>query len=129
MQPETILAGLKHLSSIHRGQFDERRKYEWKVLLSTLSFYVLPAFAKFSNNIKLPEGQIFKSAIWIFFLFLAIAAINYLRKFHKANDENKSRAQKAEEAIAKLINFELDTESKTDKMKQWSLLWQSTIIL
>ncbi|MCE5305725.1 MAG: hypothetical protein ABFD00_01965 [Chloroherpetonaceae bacterium] len=44
----------KHLSDVHRSQFDQRRQIEWKVFLSTLGIFATILVGKYANAIEYP---------------------------------------------------------------------------
>ena len=54
MDERNKLDGLKFLSQIHRNEHSERRKYEWKALLSCISYYVLLVVAVHGGEVHLP---------------------------------------------------------------------------
>ena len=127
------------LAQIHRKQFDERRRYEWKIIFTLLSFYVLAALFTLQDKVNPPSAWI----VWLCFLILAIISSLFLAFLHAANFKNKEIAHRAEGAILDILN---ETGSKVnlfkehtlwlscklfDKLKnsnQWSWLWQTVII-
>lgn len=108
---EQILDGLKHISQIQRAQLDERRKYEWKIFLASVSFYVLSVAAIYKGEIKLQGNYI--SILLIYFVFLAQAIVTnlFLAHVHIANNKNKSLAEDAEKEIADLIGYDIKAGS------------------
>lgn len=102
---------LKFISQIHRSQFDERRRYEWKIVFTSLSFYVLCVAAVFGGEVTLPSSWPFKLAIWIMFLALAVIVATFLASLHTANNVNKGFAENAENAIAAILEGEGPTSS------------------
>ncbi len=95
---------LKFISQTHRSQFDERRKYEWRIVFTTLSFYVLCIATVYGGKVTLPSGLFFKVAVWVIFLALAILVSTFLSSLHTANNINKTFAERAENAIADVLN-------------------------
>jgi len=98
------LEGLKFLTQTHRSEFDERRKYEWKIIFTLLTFYIISIATKYGGNIHLPTDNKFLSIVWSGFLALAIITSIFLGYIHMANNKNKTIAENAEEAIGMLIN-------------------------
>lgn len=107
------LDSLKHISQIHRSQLDERRKYEWKIFLASISFYVLTVAAIYKDKIELQGNYISLCVIYFVFLAQAIVTIFFLARVHWANYKNKSIAEKAEQEIATLIKYALDKKSNS----------------
>ena len=94
---------LKFISQVHRSQFNERRRYEWKIVFTSLSFYALCVAAVFGGKVTLPTSWQFKLVIWIMFLVLAVVIATFLASLHTANNMNKSFAENAENAIADIL--------------------------
>lgn len=72
MEQKDALDGLKHISQVQRAQFDERRKYEWKIVLTTLSFYTLTVSAKLGSSNALFESPWVKSITSAIFVLLTM---------------------------------------------------------
>ena len=131
---------LKFISQVHRSQFNERRKYEWKIVLTTLSFYVFCVAAVYGGNFTLPNSWIFKGAVWIIFIPLAAIASGFLRLLHRANNLNKIFAERAENAIADILgnktlfscpdNYRVFQSSlfKKDIGGMWAWCWQTAML-
>ncbi len=127
MEIKDKIESLKYLSQIHRQQFDERRKYEWKIIFTVLTFYVLCVSAVYVQKITIKS---YEWLIWLFFIILAGAVSEFLRCLHKANDKNKKIAQSAEDTISKLIGNEKTViESPIKKPEKddssWTKLYNS----
>ena len=136
------LESLKFISRTHRSQFDERRRYEWKVVFTLLTFYVLSVAAIYGGNVTVPEGWLFELIVWIFFLGLLVVTAIFLASVHMANGKNKSFAENAESAIDTLLGDETQTTPslfslenskywiswgglfKRGKRGKWAWLWQ-----
>jgi len=134
------LDGLKHLSQIHRSQLDERRKYEWKIFLASISLYVLSVAAVYKDNVTLPNNCIFMKIIFIVFSFQAIFTIIFLSHVYRANKKNKIIAENAEIALADLIgkarvfsicnNYDSDDNSSNRKSSDiWVVICQTIMII
>lgn len=93
---------LMFISQIHRSQFDERRRYEFKILFTSLSFYVFSVAAIYGGKITLPIDLRLKLMVWIMFIAIAGVTSIFLANVHMANHKNKRFAEKAENAIAEL---------------------------
>jgi len=141
-----ILDGFKHISKIHRAQFDERRKIEWKLVFTILAFYFGIITAKITakkiNGTELTSINV--DLIWLIFAIIAIVSIFYLLFIHKANNINKSIAENAEKAITAIIknankidfNFPVKKKKFIDKIIEtfelginWSWFFQSIFIV
>jgi hypothetical protein len=103
MELKDKLDCLKYISQIHRSQFDERRKIEFKILFSTLSFYILSVAAIYGGKVQLPSNWMFIFAIWVVLSGVAVITVIYLLSIHKACNMNKTFAENAEHAIDDLI--------------------------
>lgn len=108
--PKEKLECLKFISQIHRSQFTQRTKYEWKIVLTTLTFYVLSVVAVYSNRITLSSIEFgglasidVRLIIAKMFLFLAAVIAAYLGYVHMGNNKNKTFAENAEHAIRDLL--------------------------
>ncbi len=73
MTPKEKCDVLQFLAQIHRSQFDERRKHEWKVVFTILTFYVLVAAASIKGEFQKPlyAGYVFYSLAVVSSVFLA----------------------------------------------------------
>lgn len=140
METKEKLESFRFLAQIHRNQFNERRKNEWKIIFTILTFYILTAAFRLQNKVTMPPTWI----IWVSFILLALLTILYLALTHAAKYKNRSIAHNAEAAILDILN---ETGSKVnlfndhspwlpykyfEKLKnnnQWEWIWQSIVIL
>lgn len=126
------LEQLRFLSKTHRTLHEQRRLIEQRVLLTTLSLYVLMAFAILKGEIKeITTGLEF--GLWVAFLVLALIATAYLRSIHRANRINLSLAEAAENEITKIVDSRILNEVIEDASNAsvhpfWSWWWQATTI-
>ncbi len=123
---------LKFISQVHRSQFDERRRYEWKIVFTSLSFYALCVAAIYGGKITLTSSWQFKLVIWVMFLVLAVVIATFLASLHTANNMNKTFAQRAEGAIADILDGKerktLSLFSPPDNYRvSWGSLFKSDI--
>ncbi|MCK4830221.1 hypothetical protein KA005_81640, partial [bacterium] len=95
MEAKDKLGSLRSLAQIHRGQFDERHRYEWKIIFTILSFYVLSAALSCKKGTALPTGTWFHWTVWISFITLAALSSVFLAFIHVANHKNISIAENA----------------------------------
>lgn len=124
--------GLLQLAKIHRDQFDERRRTEWKFVFVVLAFYFSLITAKLTKKI---DSNVFQSDGIIFVIFgISIVTCIYIAFIHNANHKNKDAAKKAENEVEKLLGynnneiFEKDNTKKCflslnwfkEKLKEWS---------
>lgn len=109
IEPKEKLECLKFISQIHRSQFTERSKHEWKIVFSSLSFYVLFVVAVYSGQITptIQESEILTSIVPGMFLALATVIAIYLGYVHMSNNKNKTFAENAENAISDLLKRDL----------------------
>jgi len=123
--PKEKLECLKFISQIHRSQFTERSKYEWKIVFTTLTFYVLFIVAVYSGKIILPSV---KSGILAFLIVpvmsfgLATVIAIYLGYVHISNNKNKTFAENAENAMWNLLKSETPQTLNVfslEKSKHW----------
>jgi len=132
MDEKVLVELLKGISDIHRSQFDERRRYEWRVLLSTLGFYVGTIGAKLASKITLPSSTLFFVIISVSFIGLGIISSFYLSFIHRANKVNKRFAQAAENVLmdkSEVTEFKNIINSlSVSGSDHWSLYWQVTSI-
>ena len=108
--PREKLECLKFISQIHRSQFTERTRYEWKIVFTTLTFYVLSIVAVYSGQITLPSVEsgilafiVLRSIVLGMFLGLATVIAIYLGYIHMGNNKNKTFAENAEHTIGNLL--------------------------
>ncbi len=122
---------LNTIATIHRQQFDERRRYEWRVLFSTLGIFAALLVEKITgklNNFTECNIQIIFSIISI--VLITISSI-YLCHIHRANSVNKGIAQVAENELMALsgVKEKFDKEiSMKPKCKRWAIIWQIATI-
>lgn len=128
MKEDNLVELLQNLSETHRSQFVERRKYEWKVLVSTCGIYAVVLGAKFTGEISLPSTRCFYILSWVISASLAVISSIYLWYIHRANKINQDLAHVAENALMDLS--EIKEFRKVRKSipefayKYWSLTWQ-----
>ena len=108
--------GLLRLAKIHRDQFDERRRTEWKFVFVVLAFYFSLITAKLTKQI---DSDVFQSSGMGFVIFgISIITCIYLAFIHNANYTNKSAAVNAENEVEKLLGYsnnEIFTKDNTQK--------------
>ena len=97
---------LQFLSQTHRALHEKRQQYEWRIIFTVLSFYVLSVAAVFNKNNSQPDFELFNAAVWFLFLCLATFSAGFLWCIHRANARKKSFAEKAEQGVRELINYD-----------------------
>jgi uncharacterized membrane protein YfcA len=127
----SVINTLISLSQTHRRIHADRIKRELQVVIATLGFYAAGIALKFSEK-GLPEASIFKTAVWIGFGFLAVAAFIYLRGSKRANAINQNAAHAAEGTLVALLNArgglqDYPTPSGQPAKLRW--LWEILVIL
>jgi hypothetical protein len=113
----------KFIVETHRGIHEERKKKEFKIVLTTLTFYAASVAAVLSKRFTLdcPKLVFFIST----FLVLAGAASVYFSSSAGANEVNlKKLAQPAEDLILKSLNID---PPKCNPMR-WMWVWQAVVI-
>lgn len=140
---------LKFIAETHRKAHDTRRRYEWKTMTMTITFYVLVTTAAYAGDFFIPElryaGEL--DIVWLISIALSILSITYLLMLHRANDDNKSIAEAAENAIIdacenrdviearnaarnrRLRKSERTKQKPTSPRRRWSFVWQAITIL
>ena len=94
---------LRFLSSTHRSLHDQRRKVEFQVLFTTLTFYIAVSGAVLTGQVTLPSSACFKFLVGLAFFVVAWISSIYLWLIHSANQTNITIAEKAEDAIASVL--------------------------
>jgi len=128
--------GLLQLAKIHREQFDERRRTEWKLVYVILAFYIGLITTKITAQIGGNNADIgmLKYLLGTILIVLAIGGIWYLKEIHKANHKNKSFAKNAENAVRNLIrgvppNLDIFTYVEKKIWEDWSFEGQVTLLM
>ena len=130
MNDDNILRYLEFMSKTHRQQLNERQKYEWKVVFTTISFYILAVLAVYGGKIPIPPNPfVFKLLIWIVFVAVAIITILYLANVSMANNKNKIIAEDHEDALTSMLKnqsaagtsltYDFDDEEYRRKARYW----------
>jgi len=130
---------LKFISQIHRSQFTERTKYEWKIVSTTLTFYVLSVVAVYSGRITLSNIEsgghasiALRLIIPGMFLFLAAVIAAYLGYVHMGNNKNKTFAENAEHSIRDLLEDKMPQTLDVFLLEEskhwvsWDKFWKKT---
>ena len=124
-----VFETLKYLSNAHRDLHAKRQQYEWRIIFTVLSFYVLSVAVSFSRNTSAPNYYWFKPSVWTVFLLLATISSGFLWYIHKANAKNKSFAENAEGELVKCLNtkhdISLEFSDSNIRMTTWAFAWQS----
>lgn len=134
MTEQEKIEHLKFISQTHRELHHQRRQFEIRVLLITLSAYGLAAFAALKGEINAILTLPIEIAIWVIFLILAVASVCYLRSIHAANRVNIKLAENIEDEIIKMVNSENINKTLGEMLKRpvnpfWSWGWQAIIII
>jgi hypothetical protein len=133
MKDQQLVDTLKAISSIHRSQFDQRRRIEWRVFVSTLGVYAAIIGASLTGDVELPHACWFRCATWIALLGLSLIAIFGLRAMNKANETNKRFAHVAENVLMRLSGEQEFAEVRASIPAfpgfRWSLTWQAVVLV
>lgn len=130
------LSSLQYLSENHRTLHQQRQRMEQRVLLTTLTMYVLAAFAVLKGEVhgEIPLG--IRAGVPVVFLVVALLAIAYLYRIHRANHINIRLAEAAEWEIVLLVESVKMPEALQNLESErsgWGILhplwWQGGVIL
>lgn len=103
------LTALQHRSQVYRSLHDSRIGREFKLVISTVTFFLVCVSAKLFGNI--PEtSQLLKKALPLYniftiaaFVFVCAMSFLYLRGSAGANDRNQKDAEVAEEVMVRYL--------------------------
>ena len=93
----------KFISETNRNAFENRKRHEWRLLISVLTFYVLAIALKLQGQIRVPEGWV-SLAVPVAFVAAALLFVVFLFFTHAANTRNKDIAHRAEHFYLALCN-------------------------
>ncbi|MCB2181337.1 MAG: hypothetical protein KQH63_04895 [Desulfobulbaceae bacterium] len=123
---------LKFLAVTHRTLHEKRQQYEWRIIFTVLTFYVLSVAAMINKKNSLPNFAFFNVAVWFLFLCLAALSAGCLLCMHIANARNKTFAEIVEEGMLELLKGRelpsLEFPEKNYRMSNWAFVWQATTI-
>jgi len=124
---------LKFISETHRALHAKRQQYEWRIIFTVLSFYVLSVAAVYSKEATNPDFQWFKSIVWGVFITLSIISSIFLWYVHNANAKNKSYAEEAEKKLVEYMNTKkeviLEFSNTNVRIAMWAFIWQTSTLL
>ncbi len=134
MTKVNAVESLKFLSETHRALHAKRQQYEWRILFTILTFYVLSVAAVFSPKANIPDQLWFSITIWCVFILLSIISSSFLWCVHKANAKNKSYAEEAERKLIEIMNTNVEIifepPGSEARKTRWAFAWQiSTLFL
>ena len=93
-----ILEYLKSIAQLHRAQFIERSKHEWKIVFMTLTTYTLIVAATHSQSLHFPNTLPFLILGTAFIAGLALVSIFYLLFMHRWQITRTKLSQKRQNA-------------------------------
>jgi uncharacterized membrane protein (DUF485 family) len=126
---------LRFISATHRAAFEQRQRYEWQMLVMTLTFYVLTVAAVYAGDFRLPKSPCTTAATFLVALVLAYISCGFLSGVHEAHCKNKRVAEAAERAIVmacgkpEVAAALPQPRSPCENHWNWSLNWQRTVII
>ena len=133
------IENLKFISETHRALHKQRQKYEFQVVFTILSFYVLTTGAILSKKIAIANCDLLTSSVWFLFLLIAVISSAYLLSLHRANRCNIDTAQFAEFSIITVLEKKgyhilpdyLRNRRDKNIRKRWERNWgwQTAIII
>lgn len=131
MRTEDQFRVLTFLSETHRTEARHRSAREWRVVFSTLSFYVLVSSAILSCKIQSMTWVMKWIMVLPLFVLVAGIAISYLYKLHSGSHKNKRTAEMSEQKLAQFIQSDslLLFNQQGKKRCLWAFYWQMVIII
>jgi len=102
MDTKHKIEALQFLATIHRSEFENRRKVEWRAITLCFTFYVLALALRYKTGFTAP--------LWLRvlcgcgFVAVGLVTIAFSLHIHRSHTANKGIAQNAEHAILKLVN-------------------------
>ena len=132
---DLVLNGFIYLSSSQRKLHEKRQKYEWKIVFTVLTFYILTVSVLYTKDVQVNANRncLMIFLVCLVFFCLIVISIKFLRTLHFANAKNKQIAEYSDNNINKLINDKSLIFKELDDIipnpRLWAFYWQiSTII-
>lgn len=123
---------LRFISTTQRAALDERRRYEWRTFVTTLTLYVLTVSAVYAGSFRLPQTAYTSCAVAFVAFLLWLVSSLFLSQIHDANAMNKRFAEAAErDLVDSLSSGELKRvlpPAGATRPYHWALRWECVII-
>ncbi len=120
---------LQYISRLHRSEYENRRKFEWRTLTAALAAYVAASAGatRFAGH---KPGIYVVAVLGVGILIVAKMTNSYLSSIHERNIFNKKLAEAAERSLIEATNEQsvIDASKPSFKSHDWSLAWQSRAI-
>jgi hypothetical protein len=107
---------LSWISKTYRGRHDERRRYETRYTILTLTVLLAGAAGVTTTDAKLPLTVI--PWVYVFTTVLASVASVFLWSIHRANRGDIDRSEEAEAVIR--AHFEFEPGSRPAFLRRWT---------
>ncbi len=117
---------LKFLSKTHRNLHQERIAKEFKLVITTLTFFVISVGAKCAELLP-TDKDVFDYCVWGGFLALAFVAFVYIWQSSKANKLNQKAAEWVEDKIIDVFKEAVIGKNSHPCKARW--LFEALIIL
>ena len=120
---------LQYISRLHRSEYENRRKFEWRTLTAALAAFVAASAGAARLDPHKP-GIYVLAVLGVGVLLVAKMAISYLASIHERNIFNKRLAEAAERnLIGATKDQDVIALSKPNfESHDWSLTWQRRTI-
>lgn len=127
---ELKLDGLKHLSTTHRAIHEARIGREFKLVVTTLTFFAAVTTANLSGRIPDISSRpqcVFSCTdciLLILYIFVDYYSWRYLQTSSTSNEINQSIAEKAEDEIESVINCHVIKKEKNKAVHPSEYRWK-----
>jgi len=102
------LDALAFLSQIHRGLHESRIGRELKVVVASITLFVVAAGVSCTGTVRLTLPM--KGIVWLGFACVVALVCRYMRGSAKANQRNQGLAEAAEDAVLRALMHKEVTE-------------------
>ena len=120
---------LQYISRLHRSEYENRRKFEWRTLTAALATYIAVGAGATRLSDHKP-GFYVMAVLGVGIVIVAKMAISYLSSIHERNQFNKELAEAAERCLIDNTFEENVILASKPKFTShaWSLAWQRRAI-
>lgn len=120
---------LQYISRLHRSEYENRRKFEWRTLTAALATYVAASIGATRLAGHKP-GIYVMAVLGVGIVIVAKMAISYLSSIHERNLFNKKLAEAAERCLIDATHERsvIDASKPNFISHDWSLAWQRRAI-
>ena len=121
---------LQYISRLHRSEYENRRKFEWRTLTAALATCVAASVGATRLTGHKP-GLFAIVLLGAGVIIVSKMAISYLTSIHERNKYNKNLAEVAERCLIEATNEQIviNASKPSFTSHDWSLAWQKRAIL